>query len=185
MNRKKFFVIVALVLILGLLYGIHLIRENYQLGRDFYNEANRMSVQTYMVAEGIGDLEEKFKNNDLDDLRSFRHGFDFAMQEVYLHFGSSLLDDVDSEYYDRFEEIYNQAVLEDRDNQKLIKMFTDPEEAKKLSALKEQLEFMATTLMEFGDRYTEMSEWDRYFTSWSNERKILTEKLRMPESLAE
>ena len=46
-----------------------------------------------------------------------------------------------------------------------------------MMALKDELNDMTNILVEFIDSYNQMSQWDRYFVSWKNERRILSDQV--------
>lgn len=186
MNKKKILTIIitiVVVLALVLFHGVYLIRENYRLGQEMYTAVNDMSVHSYQIAYNIGYLEEKFESGDIDDIASHTHGFENAILEVHSCFGYDdipILEDVRSEYIDRFEEIFRQ-IANDYDYKRLKQLFTDAEKSEDLDALKNKLEIMTDAFTDFRDRYNAMSERERYLTSWSEEREILSEKVRLSE----
>lgn len=182
MNRKILIILIITLVLLALLCGIYLIYDNYRFGQELYGAVNQMSTKSDALADGIGFLEEKFENGDIDDLAHNRHAFDSAILVVHSGFGYDdmpLLDDVRLEYIDRFEELWLQTV-NDHNNTNLVELFTDTEKSTEITNLQKQLELMTITFMDFSNRYDEMSVWERCFVSWRNERKILSDQVRLP-----
>lgn len=183
MERKIWRIIIIFVLVVAVACVIELFRENRRLGEELNYKSCQMSTQVWDVAHSIALLEEKFESGDIDDLDHYRFPFDEAIMKAHLGFSSSLLGDATAEYYVWLEKLWNHVVLDDGDNQKLVKLFTDPESAGELHEFKEHLELLPDMIAEFTDRYAEMSEWERWFTSWESEREKLSEKLKLPENL--
>lgn len=45
--------------------------------------------------------------------------------------------------------------------------------------LRNKLDNMTSVLIDFRERYNQMSKWEKYFTCWSDEQEIISEKLRL------
>lgn len=178
MNVKKVILLITTIIALVSLYGIHLFRENRQFGRELYNSVNKMSIQSRLLANAIGYLEKGFADPDWRNKGLSDSSFGNAMISVTSSFGYEdmpLLEDVRSGWSARFTKLWNQIVNKDMDE--LEKVFL--EEADEISNLRIQLENMTKCFRDFGERYNQMSEWERYFVSWKDEQKILNEKVRL------
>ena len=88
-----------------------------------------------------------------------------------------VLDEARAGYYTRAEELFRQT-MKDED---LEYAFTNGEELQKIADFRDQLKVLTDGLDEFVERYRQMSELERYFTSWKKERKLLTDQVRIPE----
>ena len=177
MNMKKIILLITTIITLASLYGIYLIRENHQFGRELYYAVNRTELQSRALSESIGFLEQRFADPDWRNKDITTHSFEAAIQDVYLHFGGDmpLMREVSDEWYARFKEIYEQIV--NKGPYAAEKVFL--EKADELSDLRIQLENMTNCLCEFRERYDQLSEWERYFVFWKEEQKILSEKVRL------
>ena len=61
------------------------------------------------------------------------------------------------------------------------KLFTEETDID-IYGLRDQLKIVVNTFVDFAERYNEMSQWERYFTSWERVREELTETVRIPET---
>ena len=177
MNRKKVILLITTIIILALLTRIQLFRENRQFGSELYRTVCRMEHQSRTLSESIAYLEEKFADPDWRNKGIYTSAFESAIQDVYLHFGGDmpLIRQVSDEWYARFKEIYEQIV--NKGPYAAKKVFL--EKGDELSDLKIQLENMTKCCTEFRERYEQLSEWERYFVSWKEEQKILSERVRL------
>lgn len=181
MNKKKVIIIILVVLLL-LQQGIHMVKDNYQLGNDLHRTSQKMAHRCFMLTDSIAYLQEKFDSGDLDDLDHTRRSFDQALSSCWSWFGDNdmpIRNEVRSEYGGQIMDLFH-LCANDSDNKRLIELFTDEKKSCELANLKEQLELMTETLTDFCDRYGEIPIWKRYFVSWGREREALTEKLRIP-----
>lgn len=182
--RKKIIIGVILVLLLVLLFGAHLIYKNYKLGQELYNAAKSMSNEVAPFVDTMEQLEREYAKPDVDHSEINRGPFNYDITHTRLvfsvfHNNKPILDDVRLAYFDMVEQLFANT-LGDRDNAKLSALFTDPVKANETTALKNQLNHLVECLNDFCEKYDQMSEWERCFTSWKNERKILTEQVRIP-----
>ena len=140
----------------------------------FQNKALTIGVPSQFFYEY---LEEKFADPDWRNKGIYTSAFESAIQDVYLHFGGDmpLIRQVSDEWYARFKEIYEQIV--NKGPYAAKKVFL--EKGDELSDLKIQLENMTKCCTEFRERYEQLSEWERYFVSWKEEQKILSEKVKL------
>lgn len=177
MNIKKIILLITTIIILVLLNGIQLFRENRHFGSQLYRAVNRTEHQSRLLSETIGYLEESFSDPYWENRKVPTSAFESAIQDVYLHFGGGmpLLREVSDEWYAQFKEIYEQIVNKGPDAARNLFL----EKMDEFSDLRIQLENMTNYLCEFRERYDQMSEWERYFVSWKEEQKILSEKVKL------
>ena len=186
MTRKKIIIGIAVVLLVAIVCCVHLIRENYRLGLEFYNAVNYTSVESVRIADGIAYMQMQFEKPDLDydTLGSSRHAFDQAIVSTqwldgFAYDNRTFTEEVCNQYNARFVQLYH-LVCNDLDNARLIELFTDPEKAQQMEELEEKLNIMTQWCVDFRERYNQMSDWERCFHSWEEERQILSEKVRFP-----
>lgn len=65
----------------------------------------------------------------------------------------------------------------------LVAFFTDKEQLEEISLLRKKLYILADSLTDFTERYDQMSDWQRCFTSWENERLTLSEKITQTNNM--
>ncbi len=177
MNVKKVILLITTIITLASIYWIHLFRENRHFGSKLYWTVSRTELQSRALLESIDYVEERLAEPDWINQAINTQSFESAIVDVYLHFGGDmpLIREVSDEWYARFKEIYEQIV--NKGPYAAKKVFL--EKADELSDLKIQLENMTNCLREFRERYDQMSEWERYFVSWKEEQKILSEKVKL------
>lgn len=172
--KKKVVVLILVFIMLGLLCGMRMLHNNFQLGRDLYFAVCDMSVQSALLGDSISFLKTEFTKADKDEVCRHRHSFDFAIADVRSSFGYDnmpMLDDVRIELIDCFEELYCQT----RSDEGLKEFFI--EEPDKVDGMQNLLKIMEDTFVDFIDMYNRIPRWKQYFVSWENERKILNEKI--------
>ena len=175
--KKKTLIILIVILVLLCGWGIRSVYNNCRFGRELYSAVNQMSSPSYLLAKAIDHLENEFEKMENEYQGDDRHAFDTAMFEIRRQFdgdGMPLLEDVCAEWRDQFEELYQQT----KSNEGLAYIFTDKGKFDEVANLRDQLYDMTYAFIEFGERYNRMSEWERYFVSWKDEQKILSEKVR-------
>ena len=181
MNRKRIMIIILVALLL-LQQGIHMAKDNYQLGSDIYWSAQRTAGLCLELAESIDFMQKRIDNREIDDLEYTSISFDNIVVRCRREFGGDnvpILNEVMPVYWGRIDDIFFQ-IVNDSGNERLIDLFTDGKKSSDLAIFKEQLEVMYETLTDFCDRYNEIPNWKRYFVSWKGEREELTQKLRIP-----
>ena len=172
--KRKIIVLIVLIAVILPIYGMHLIENNYRLGRKLYDAVCTASVQSHLLDDSISFLKGEFAKADNEQAEVNRHSFDFAIAGFRSGFGYDnmpILDDVRVELIDRFEELYHQTFHDEG----LKKLFT--EEPDKVDGLQYTLRVMTDCFVDFRDRYIQMPRWKWYFGSWKNERKILTDQI--------
>lgn len=182
MKKKKIIIFIAIPVLLVLLCGGYFIYNNYRFGAELYSTAGDMSVQCRLLADSVDDLEKQFENADHDDVN--RQSFDFSINTVRSSFGSEnmpILENVRLDLIHRFEELYDKT----QSDEDLVSIFTDKEKHEEIAVLRDQLNILANSLVDFRERYDQMSDWERCFASWENEQRILSDKARMPQSKGE
>lgn len=182
MNRKKIIIIILVALLL-LQQGIHMAKHNYQLGSDMYWSAQTTAGLCRELADNIESMQERIDDGEIEDIEITSRSFDNIVVKSKREFGGDnvpIFNEVMSVYWEQIEDIFLQ-IVNDPDNKRLIKLFTDEKKSSDLATFKGQLEVMSDLLTDFCDRYHEIPIWKRYFVSWKNERELLTEKLRIPE----
>lgn len=180
-NKKKIVLLIATFVCLVLLCSAYLLHNNYQLGAQLYSSAGDMSVQCRLLADGIEDLENEFQKAGNDNEAVNRQSFDSAILSVHSSFGNEnvpILKEVRSDLVQRFEELFQLS----RDDETLKNTFTDKEKFAEIVVLRDRLNALADSLVDFQERYNQMSDWERYFTSWEKERESLSDTARIPES---
>ena len=142
-----------------------------------------MSVDFNALAHGINVLEDQCKNPDRYPDGIQRIPFDFALTNLYLwvydDMETVLLQDECEELYHCFSELREKTV-NDSTNLKLKNLFTDKEKFEEVAALRDQLYVLIEGMEDFRERYEEMSVWERYFASWEDERKTVSELVSLP-----
>lgn len=188
MNKKKIIIlIIALVLLVyGIHYAIRTINDNYRFGADLYINAGTLSVEFNTLVHGINVLEDQCQNPDRYPDGIQRISYDFAIvnccsSRVYSDMETVFLQDECKDLYHCFSELYEKTV-NDSTNLKLENLFTDKEKFEEVAALRDQLCILIEGMEVFRERYEEMSVWERYFASWEDERKILSELVSLPQS---
>ena len=178
MNKKRIILIAILIAVLVLLCVMEFIRDNYQLGQWMYEESTQMSVQCIFIVDSLDYLEMQFSDPNNDDVNM--NAFSSAISSARSRFGQEnipLLEDVRSEYVDQFENLWNLALRDGAIRQ----AFTDDREYHEIITLKDALTNMANQLNDFRAHYQQMSFLEKCFTSWSNERDILSEAVKLPQ----
>ena len=170
---------ITLILLSGT--GIYLIYDNYRFGQELYTAACAMSFQSRNLANSIDYLEQEFEKAVNDPAYKVRTSpFDSAILDVHSHFGYDdlpLREDVRLEYIYRFEDLFSRSLSYER----LKNLFTDHEEFNKITVLKNKLEILTDGLIDFEDRYNQMSDLERFFALWRNEQKALSDKARISQ----
>lgn len=178
-NRKIILSILAITLVL--LIGIYLFYDNYRFGQELYTTACAMSFQSRTLANSIDYLEQEFEKTVNDPTYKVHTStFDSAILDVHSHFGHDdlpLREDVRLEYIYRFEDLFFRSLSYER----LKNLFTDHEEFNKITVLKNKLEILTDSLIDFEDRYNQMSDLERFFALWRNEQKALSDKVRISQ----
>lgn len=173
---KKNIIILIAILVLLCTWGIHSIHDNYRLGQDLYSVLNPLSRQYADLAESIDRLKGAV------DRGEDSYGFLNAYYNAHFKFWSFLgyddvpfLDDVRTEWAEVFDKHRQENY---RGDEHVRSIFADEEKFKELAHLRDQLNHVVDCFQEFRENYEQMSNWDRYFTSWKDEQKILNEKVR-------
>ena len=181
MPRKyKIILVIVCFLVVALMIGYHLILRNYLLGRDLYNYGNSMAIQCDRIVSSIDYLEKEYAALEDSDEEVHTHSFEEAIKTVWSYFGTKdlpFLDDVREQYIDILMEVFHQLPNDGG----IRKMFTEETDID-IYGLRDQLKIVVNTFVDFAERYNEMSEWERYFTSWKRVREELTETVRIPEN---
>ena len=174
--EEKNIIILITILVLLCGWGIHSIHDNYQLGQDLYSVLNPLSRQYANLAESIDHLKGAVDKGD------DRYGFLNAYYNAHFEFWGFLgyddvpfLDDVGTEWAEVFAKHHQENY---RGDEHVRSIFADEEKFKELAHLRDQLNHVVDCFREFRESYEQMSVWDRYFTSWKDEQKILNEKVR-------
>ena len=177
--KNKDIIVILMVIMCIFTSGIFIVRNNYRLGRDIYHSAHDMEVQSRELANAIAYLlEESVNFNKKETINT--HSFEQAMVEVHLHFGHEevpLTEDVYSEWLELFDKIYQHRVV-NKSSEYIVK--TIEENSDEWAKLKIQLENMAQYLEELCVQYEQMSIWEKGFISWKNVKKILSDKIGIP-----
>ena len=179
MNKKKIIILAIIIVVFALLFGIYRIYENYQLGNEILKESQIMSVNSGRLARSIDFLEKEFKKADIDHTNVTRYEYDFAIGtaiEGFNHMDTLLLFDVSIQWRYELENLYYRKTQIGVD---MEDYFGSEKGANEIAKLRSQLENMTYTLMDFRERYNQMSFWERCFTSWSNEREALSDQVRI------
>ena len=178
MKRKKVIIIIGTIVVLVLLYGIHSIFGNYRFGQELYETAYRTSFEVQCLIKSMDDLEKEFakEGNERVDGRCMSQ-FHNAIRQDFGFGDMPVSEDVRVAYYMRAEELFRQT-MKDED---LEYAFTNGEELQKIADFRDKLKVLEDGLDEFVERYRQMSELERYFTSWKKERKLLTNQVRILE----
>lgn len=174
-NKRKIIFLLA-ILILLCTWGINSIRNNYQLGQDLYSVLSRLSGQCRDLAEGIDRAKEAVDRGN--DGYSYLNAYYDPLVEFNSFFGYDnvpFLKDVRTEWTKQFTKHLQEAY---RGDEHVRSIFADEEKFKELAHLRDQLNHVVDCFREFRENYEQMSDWDRYFTSWKDEQKILNEKVR-------
>lgn len=170
----KRIIIIILVIVVVLSSGIYAVYNNYQLGQELYREAQKTSILTHNLADGIGYLLEGVENPD----RVFSTiGFDSYCTEMHLRFGPPYLpvrEDVALEWRARTEALWEKCVNKDTEAIKQMVLA----EKEELTDLKEDLYHFAYCMIDFFERYNKLSFWERCFTAWEKERDALSEQVK-------
>lgn len=179
MKRGKIIIIFIIFCGFVLLYGIYSIYRNYQFGCELYRTACKLSIQVQSLIKSIDDLEREFGNEDSTHVDyAYYNQYYEAIGVFWSEFGYEdmpVLDEVRAEYIGRIDEIRRQT-MKDED---LENVFTNAEEFNKIATLRDQLKILINGLNEFVESYRQMSSLERYFTSWKDERRVLTDKVRI------
>lgn len=178
MKNKKITFFIATLILLVLLGGAYFTYDNYRFGAELYSTAGDMSVQCQNLVESIDDLEKQFENADSDHDNVNRQSFDFAIASVRSSFGAEnmpLSEEVRLDLIHQFEELYDKTISDED----LAILFTNKEKIKEILVLRDKLNILADSLVDFRTRYNEMTLWEQYFTSWRDEQKILSDKARI------
>lgn len=175
--KKKWVSISACIVVVLLLCAAYLIYHNYRLGQELYAAVSTMSVQTQSLADSIEYLEKEFDKADgIQNVN--RQSYDYAILGLYSSFGYEdmpLLDDVRMAWITRLEELQQKTL---GDVEVLGRHFT--EESDEMTELKKKLENMTDCFIRFNENYNKMSVWQRCFTSWKNERRMLSDMVGLP-----
>ena len=174
--KKKTIITLITILVLLCAWGIRSIRNNYQLGQDLYVVLNRLSIQYENFANTVDRLKE------VVDEGGVRGSHLTPLYNSLYEFWSSIgyddmpfWDDVRHEWYQQFNKYRLEAIHGD---EHIIGIFADEEKFKELAHLRDQSYHVVDCFGEFRENYEQMSVWERYFTSWKDEQKILNEKVR-------
>lgn len=179
MNKKKILTVVISIVIasaLALLYGVHMIRENYQLGGELLSAANEMSVYSGRLAQNMRSLENYIEEDDIDGINSCKCVFDFSLGsaiEGFRHQDEDILFDARTWWVYKFWELRGETQMR-RDME-----FYFTHKSDEAAELLNKLDNMTSVFIDFRERYNQMSKWEKYFTCWSDEQEIISEKLRL------
>lgn len=181
MKKSRKIIPFILAITLVFLFDICLIYNNYRFGQELYSAACAMSVQSRNLANGIDYLEQEFEKAVNDPAyKAYTPPFDSAILDVHSHFGYKALplrEDVRLEYIYQFEDLFSRSLSYER----LKDLFTENKEYDEITVLKNKLEILTDSLVDFRDRYNQMSVLERFFTSWRNEQKALSDKVRISQ----
>ena len=178
MKRKKVIIIIGTIVVLVLLYGIHSIFGNYRFGQELYKTAYETSFEVQCLIKSMDDLEKEFAKDDNDHVDYLYYSqFHNAIRQDFGYEDMPVLEEVRAEYYTRSEEIFRQTM----EDEELEYAFENAEEFQKIADYRDQLKVLTNGLNEFVESYRQMSDLERYFAPWKNERKLLSDKVRIPE----
>ena len=177
MKKKLIRPISFCVIVVVLLCVTYFVYDNYRLGQEMYTAVLDLSSQSKNLADSIAYLEKESENADgIQNVN--RQSFDFAIHSLHSSFGYEnmpLLENVRIAWIERFEELWQQTL---GDVEAIERLFT--EESQEMIELKKQLDKMTDCFINFSENYNEMSVWERCFTSWKNERKLLSDMVGLP-----
>lgn len=177
MKKKLIRSISICIVAVVLLCVTYFVYDNYRLGQELYTAVSSLSIQSKNLADSIAYLEKGFEDvNGIQNVN--RQSFDFAIHSLHSSFGYEnmpLLENVRIAWIERFEELWQQT---HGDVEVLERLFT--EESQEMTELKKQLDKMTDCFVNFSENYNEMSVWERCFTSWKNERKLLSNMVGLP-----
>ena len=176
MKRKKVIILIVAIVALVFIGGMHLLYLNERYGSELYQGVNMMSGCSYDLVYAIDCLADEFETaaNDPDDEVN-RILFDHALaaMRITLEYDEwPFTEDVRLEYKERLEELY----LQTHSDEDLAYVFTDEQEFEKISNLKNQLETLTYTCIDFNEKYNRIPGWKRHFVSWRNERRIFSDE---------
>lgn len=172
--KKRIVVLIAAFAILVPVCGINMIYNNYRLGSDLYAAACSMSVETARLDRSITFLKKEFAKGADNEAYRERHVFDNDIHGIRISLAYNrtlLLDEVRVELGDRIEDFYQET----KSDEGLKNYFaTNPNEVDDLLNL---LRDTTDIVLDFVEGYNDLPRWKRYFVSWENERKILSDKI--------
>ena len=173
--KKKSIVIFFTFFMLVCVCGICCVHNNYRLGQEMSDSIERLSWQYTDLLESIDQLKDAVSEDD--NRYSFLNTYYEALFDV-MHTADyfPLLDEIRDEWYRQFKNLHEEAVRGGDEHVRSI--FADEESFKEIAHLRDQLNHVVDCFREFRENYEQMSVWDRYFTSWKEEQKILNEKVR-------
>lgn len=176
--KKKFICLISIcVVAVVLLCVTYFIYDNYRLGQALYTAVSDLSIQSKNLANSIAYLEKEFES--VDSIQNVnRQSFDVAIHSVHSSFGYEnmpLLENVRIAWIERFEELWQQTL---GNVESLEKIFA--EESHEMTELKKQLDNMTDCFISFRENYNELSFWERCFTSWKNEQRVLSDMVGLP-----
>ena len=181
MKKRNVRIILAALVVLVLLVGIHSIFGNYRFGQELYEAACRVYFRVQFLIDSIDDLEKEFAESDNGQVcYVYHHQYDSAIGAFQTFFGYEdmpVLDEVKSEYSSRIGEVYRKTMK----NEEVENIFTNEEEFQKMAAFRDQMKILADGLKSFIQNYRQTSALERYFTSWKKERRLLSDQVRIPE----
>lgn len=171
---KKLVVLIVALAILVPVCGINMIYNNYRLGSDLYFAACRMSVETARLDRSISFLKKELAKGADNEAYRERHVFDNDIHGIRISLAYNrtlLLDEVRVELGDRIEDFY----LQTKSDEGLKNYFAaNPD---KIDDLLNLLRDTTDVVLDFVKEYNDLPSWKRYFVSWENERKILSDKI--------
>ena len=176
--KKKFIRPISICIVAVVLLCVtYFVYDNYRLGQELYTAVSVVSIQSKNLADSIDYLKKEFE--DVDNIQNVsRNSFDFAIDSLHSSFGYEnmpLLENVRIAWIERFEALWQQT---HGGVEGLEKLFT--EESHDMIELKKQLDNMTDCFINFSENYNEMSVWERCFTSWKNEQRMLSDMVGLP-----
>ena len=176
--KKKIIIFSILLALLVSICGFHIVRNNYELGREMYLSAKQMSFQCNSLADSLDYLEMKFSDPNISDI-SFQ-GFYNAIFSITSRFGfkdNPLQENIYEEYTSQFYKLRDMAQKDGA----IERAFADETKRNEIIDFKNALRNLAEQLNIFISNYDQMSFLETCFTSWSNERDMLSEKVKLSQ----
>ena len=180
MKKKTKIILISVAVFVALLCATLLIYRNYKLGETMYASAQNWQEITTVTASQIDDMEEVFKDPNIDPMDVKRADFDYLLISFPYQFkydSPVLTEEVCNALSRHMYLTWSVLFGNDYQNKCLYLAFTQPSKVELKDQYKQAMLNMNTHMTQFVERYEKMSFLERCFTIWGLEREKFSQQV--------
>lgn len=176
MKKRTRGVIIALFIVTMSFVLISHVNHNRKMGEEMFSSAREMSLRCHLLVESLTFMQNHFSQEEPERSTAGSNFLYSCIVKISPTFG---YDQVPFDIETRTK--YLHRVIELRDligtDEKELTLFTSQKGRKYVADLIKEFEFLADSLDNLQHRYENMSETEKWCTSWKKEQKLLSEQV--------